>query len=317
MKFLDHTQPYPTEAELHLDAIKSIYFEATGRSMVFEDPKLTLLYNRFRLERHPLPIGFILVANETIPPNTLLFPYGGEQLVNTTPLNDESEYTLDHEGISQNGQNTIDFGCLLVHLTTPQRLEDTLGIDRTTTREFQGPNTKSILIKNRIYHATTEVILPGTVLGFDYGIHYWMGRHASPLPFLRSSAVPSSFNNALLQNSIAVFYDKETGKKRVFNSEAFRHQLAGIDILYPLRHYLKYPDTPIFILTLQLTLIIAYDDFKAVYERSTTPVEETGSSARQLSQLFMFFPTTQRKTCALPPGFDVDRETNQSIRLAN
>lgn len=319
MLFLDLTQTKPQERDLNLNQIKSIYFKATGRKLVFEDTELSLEYNRFKLVRYASPIGFILVANELIPANTLLCPYGGRQVSEKNALNENCEYTLNLGTIIQDGSSEIDFGGLFVHLTDPQKMIDVFGVSRSDVTRFQGPNTKIIVLGNRIYHISTEDILPGTILGFDYGIPYWMGRGASPLPFLRNSHSLTNFDNTTLNNSIAVFSDKETGSKAIFNVLLFKKQFAAIDILYPLKHFLKYQNTPVIILTLELCLLISYADFKEVYEKATceSPKDDTQpslQSQRKLNQLYLFFPTNQIHTCALPPGFVIDRENNRSIK---
>lgn len=304
MKFLDLTQSPSQEQDLPLEEIQNIIFSATGRTLEFEDQKLAAKYAElFKLIRLPDPIGFAVVANTFIPKGTVLCPYGGDSISRASlSENLEIEYlhTLWNADYAQQAKTRGDLGALFCHLPDEDFLIQ-VGIHQDDFKNVQKENMSVFINKNtnRLYFRAQEDISPGTLLGFSYGLTYWIEMKISPSLF--------SINNysllditQLQVSGVGGFYDGKTGTARLFDVQNHANNLISGLALLELINLCHRSAQDVAHRTLRAHIFLNVAEFQARLTEQFDPV------SKKLKNLIVFFPTKQAATCAPLPGSRIE-----------
>lgn len=234
MRYIDKTQTPKADNFYPLYVIKQIIAAETGRVLNFMDS--TDEFSGFKpalftLVRFPDPVGFCLAANKTISAGKVLFSYGGEKLTEREALRrnrvdpseeDTSAYLLNAHNedvkskltaLTQDAKNEGGFGALLAHLPSAELLDD-IGLSQA---HIQTANTQSFLRgvtlsgKSRICVVASTHIASGEIIGFDYGLNYFVERKVSPLFFVRGK---TEIAQASIPNPRLVLLHPETASPR-------------------------------------------------------------------------------------------------------
>jgi hypothetical protein len=316
MKFLDLSKNPAAEVELTLTQIQELIQRETGRELRFSDPNLAQTYDsRFKLIKFPSPLGFAVAAAVDIPKGSLLFPYGGDTkkiAAAAKKPSDNTEYLFRTElphGFLMEGQaqNHGDLGSLAIHLPNHEFLEQ-MDINATDQDKIQQENIGNVCLDNDkpiIYHVALRDIKANTLLGFNYGMTYWIGRGVSPILFENDSfkvldLVSISFIG------MAAFRDKETQSTRLRSlTENPGGELCGIPMVTLLRFFSDRSNkellAPYFMMTLSLHVAIKWATLSTTIQQSMV-VAPAGRKVPQPKSLITFFDTIPVVTCAPPPG---------------
>lgn len=315
MKYVDFTHTPAIEQDLSLHEIQAIIQSDTKRTLIFEDPELAKQYDcLFKLVRLPNPIGFAIVANQRIPKNTVLCPYGGETQ-SKLPLenNDDIEYLLSctnqytKEKISQQARVHGDLGSLFAHLPNLEFLEQ-IGLSQQAEiqtsnikvfYDFVNQHSKKTV---RLFFISTQDIYPDTIIGFNYGMEYWIESKVSPNLFHRNKNTLIDITR-LNFDRVAAFCD-QSGKTRIYNiADPKHHIIVGYalkTVLLACKKTLKNDQTgssPVIFQSMHHYLALSMQEINRVLKKEELSREK---------HIFLFFNTVQVVGCPPPPNSHID-----------
>jgi len=303
MKFLDLTQSSSQELDLPLEEIQRIILSSTGRALEFEDERLTAKYAElFKLIRLPDPIGFALVANTFIPKGTELCPYGGDT-VSKASLSENLEieylYAPSNADYAQQAKTRGDLGALFCHLPDEDFLTR-VGMHPDDFKNVQKENMSVFINKDkRLYFCAKEDILPGTLMGFSYGLTYWMEMKISPALFCINNYRLLDITQ-LRVSGVGGFYNEKTGTARLFDMQNHANNLISGLALLELINLCRGSAQNVEHRTLRAHIFLNVAEFQARLTEQFDPV------SKRLKNMIVFFPTKQAATCAPPPGSQIE-----------
>lgn len=311
MKFLDLTNPLaPIEKELSLKEIQQVVLDKTGRKLEFENPILAASYSKlFKLVYLSAPIGFIIVANERIEKDTLLCPYGGENIpLSSTENNQEIEYLATlfidsnmSQAFLQQAQKHGDLGSLFCHLPDEEFLNSN-GFKPSDYSKIHQKNVRTVLLEdtNRIYLVATKAIEPGVPLGLNYGPMYWLDMQQSPA-FFSANSYKLIDMKQLECSVLAGFYNRTTGKSGLFNFQKHTNDIFGISMLAILALFQGEKDEVYFATT----------DYLIILNRQE--VNAKLHINKKNHNAMIFFPYMQAQGCCVPPGSHIELGQNTIV----
>lgn len=314
MKFLNLTVEPHRETDITLKQFQNLIFLGTGRQLVLEDP--FLYYQNedyFKLVRFPDPIGFTIVANKKIPKNTTLCFYGGDNITDETTQQNIA-YLLRCAGIAgisltQQAEKSGDIGALFAHLPDQAFLTE-LGVDIADQTKIQTENVEVTCIpsngKLRLGLASSTDIEPGSIIGFNYGLHYWVEIGASPVFFQKNSIKPIASTELAFKNPLAVLCT-ENNNPRLFDVQAHtaNSRTSALSLFFFYNRF-QTPSTSEQTVLYQdknTTISVALDrtTFNETLAKTRITNQKADSKQAATTQPFIFFKTKQVIGCAPPP----------------
>lgn len=322
MRFIDLTSQKKEWVSLNTQGLQAVVRGKTGRTLTFEDPKYACDYNDlFSLVYFGEVLGFAVVARTAIAKGTVLFPYGGRALASEENSSAEkTAYLLTTErpdGAVQKYQaeREGDLGSLVVHLPDHDFLTQ-FGISDSDKPKIQTSNAEVVLMPNgktgkkaqfRPYLVATDVILPGSFIGFNYGCSYWLESGASPLLF-KSGKTDVLDLKQLSFEGLAAFREKATGSCKLSDARTGlpSDTLAAVDMSYLIQTFSDDPlKTWAVFMGVSFMVSVAREDFE---HRKAQALTSEGRPKR----LITFFDATSVVPDVALEGKDVVDNTQAS-----
>jgi hypothetical protein len=340
IKFIDCTAAGKNESHISIEEASRLIKSRTGRTVNFSNANgASINFSFFALVLAPPPLDFYLIADKEIPANSRLFDYGGEKI--ETGRNDNA-YLLSgptstggmmyYQAKTQGGM-----GSLLTHLPTSDDLEKLFTMPEESRRRVQTANATYYIEGEHFFFKSTETIPVGTIIGYSYGIAYWLASHAPNQSLFLRNTHSVLDTNTLTFSPILHLYDAATGHGLDTVTEPKKKVLIAYPLGIITEHLLLLKEASnfqFFLPSLASLIVSAFHGGSFTINNSKkydcedvncTEVElrKTESHYRELEGrgqklLIWHFPVHTKKQGATPPvGYSLDDEGRTIIGFSN